>query len=68
MSNIMPIPDEVREQILKMRTLPDCPNMFDVNAVQRLAFDSGFYAAVAWIEDNREAYAHFILTGEDASD
>jgi hypothetical protein len=57
------MPDEVREQILKLRTLPGCPNMFDVNAVQRLAFDNGMYAAVDWIEENRKAYSTFILTG-----
>ena len=37
-----PMPAEVREQILSLRTLPGCPNMFDVNAVQRLAFDNDF--------------------------
>ena len=58
------MPDEVREQILKLRTLPDCPNMFDVNAVQRLAFDNGMYAAVDWIENNRKSYSNFIFTGE----
>ncbi len=58
------MPDAVREQILKLRTLPDCPNMFDAPAVQRLAFGCGFYALVDFIETDRKAYAHFILTGE----
>ena len=60
-----PMPDKVREEILQLRTLPNCPNMFSVNEVQRLAFDNGMYAAVDWIENNRKAYAHFILTGEE---
>jgi len=59
-----PMPDEVREQILKLRTLPGCPNMFDVHAVQRLALDNGFYAAVDWIENNRKSYSNFIFTGK----
>jgi hypothetical protein len=60
------MPDEVREQIFKLRTLPDCPNMFDLGAVQRLAFDNDMYALVEFIETDRKAYATFILTGEDS--
>ena len=40
-------------------------NMFDVPAVQRMAFESGFYELVCFIEEHREAYVHFILTGEE---
>jgi hypothetical protein len=58
------ISGEVQGQILTLRTLPECPNMFDVNTVQRLAFDHGFYELVNFIETDRNAYAHFILTGE----
>ena len=58
------IPDKVVEDILKLRTLPNCPNMFDTNAVQRLAFDNEMYELVDFIETERKAYAHFILTGE----
>jgi len=56
--------NKVREQILTIRTLPDCPNMFDVTAVQRLAFDNGFYELVDFIETDRKAYSTFILTGK----
>ena len=55
--------DRVREQILALRTLPDCPNMFDVRAVQRLAFDHDFYDLVNFIETDRKAYVTFIFTG-----
>ena len=61
----IPMPSKVREEILKLRTLPGCPNMFSINEVQRLAFDNEMYAAVDWIENNRKAYSHFILTGEE---
>jgi len=57
------VPDLIRDQILELRNLPDCPNMFDTNAVQRLAFDHGFYNLVDFIESDRKAYAEFILTG-----
>ena len=39
-------------------------NMFDTITVQRIAFDMGFYELVDFIETERKAYAHFILTGE----
>jgi len=57
------VPDLVRDQILELRNLPDCPNMFDTNAVQRLAYDRGFYNLVDFIETDRKTYAAFILTG-----
>ena len=58
------IPDEVVDEILKLRTLPGCPNMFDTLAVQRLAFDNELYALVDFLETDRKAYSQFILTGE----
>ena len=39
-------------------------NMLDVPAVQRMAFEMGFYELVCFIEDDRAAYIRFILTGE----
>jgi hypothetical protein len=38
--------------------------MFDANAVQRLAFDLGYYELVNLLEDDRKAYSAFILSGE----
>ena len=40
-------------------------NMFDIPSVQRVAFESGFYELVCFIEENRAAYVRFILTGEE---
>jgi hypothetical protein len=57
-------PDNIRKEILKLRTFPNCPNMFDIHAVQRLAFDHEMYTLVDFIETDRKAYTHFILTGE----
>ena len=39
-------------------------NMFDIPAVQRMAFEMGFYELVCFIEEDRAAYIRFILTGE----
>jgi len=39
-------------------------NMCDCNAVQVVANDMQFYELVIYIEEHREAYFHFILTGE----
>ena len=39
-------------------------NMFDTPAVQRMAFEMGFYELVYFIEEDRAAYVRFILTGE----
>ena len=56
--------EKVKKQILAVRDT--ClTNMFDVNAVQRIANDMGFYELVVYLEDNRREYAHFILTGEE---
>jgi hypothetical protein len=58
------VSDRVFEQVLELRKLPNCPNMFDVHAVQRLAFENEFYELVDFIESDRKAYARLILTGE----
>lgn len=55
--------DTVKEQILAIRAT-GVANMFDVYAVQRLAFERYFFELVYYIEDDRAGYVHFILTGE----
>lgn len=55
--------ETIREQILAVRDTA-LTNMFDVNMVQRIANDMGFYELVIYLEDHRKEYAHFILTGE----
>ncbi len=53
----------IKEQILKVSATGET-NMLDANMVQRIANREGFYELVCFIEDNRRAYSHFILTGE----
>ena len=55
----------VKEQILAIRDT-GLTNMFDVNAVQRLAFEKDFYELVCFIEENRKSYVNFILYGDKA--
>lgn len=55
--------ETIKEQILAIRDT-GLTNMFDVNMVQRLAYERDFYELVVYLEENREEYVHFILTGE----
>lgn len=54
----------IKEQILEIRDT-GLTNMFDVNMVQRLAYERDFYELVAWLEEHRKEYVRFILTGEE---
>lgn len=55
--------EKIKEQILAIRDT-GLTNMFDVNMVQRIANDMGFYELVVYLEEHRREYAHFIITGE----
>ncbi|EFM24298.1 DUF5049 domain-containing protein [Selenomonas sp. oral taxon 149] len=55
--------EKVVSQIMDIRDSGQV-NMFDVPAVQRIAFEKGFYELVCFIEEDRAAYVRFILTGE----
>lgn len=50
-------------QLLRIRSCGKV-NMCDINAVQRIAFDSGLFDLVLYIEEDKARYFHFILTGE----
>ena len=55
--------DKEREQILAVRATGRT-NMFDTNAVQVIADEMHFYELVVFIEEHKDNYARFILTGE----
>ena len=55
--------ETIKDQILAIRDT-GLTNMFDMNAVQRLAYERDFYELVVYLEENRKEYVHFILTGE----
>ena len=54
---------KIRQQILAVRDTGRT-NMFDTNAVQRIAFEMDMYELVAWIDDHKKEYASFILYGD----
>ena len=56
--------EKIREQIFAVRD-SGAANMCETAAVQRAAFDRGFYELVLFIEENRESYWDFILTGKE---
>ena len=56
--------EKIREQIFAVRD-SGAANMCDMAAVQRAAFDRNFYELVLFIEEHRDAYWDFILTGKE---
>mgnify|MGYP001032065572 CR=1 FL=1 len=56
--------EKIREQISAVRD-SGVANMCDTAAVQRAAFERDFYELVLFIEENREEYWNFILTGRE---
>ena len=56
--------DTIKEQILAVRDT-GLTNMFDLSAVQRIAYDMDFFELVCFLEDEKAAYVRFILTGEE---
>lgn len=56
--------EKIREQIPAVRD-SGVANMCDTAAVQRAAFERDFYELVLFIEENREEYWNFILTGRE---
>ena len=54
----------IKQQILAVRDTGKT-NMLDTNTIQRIAFDNGYHELVCFIEDNRKAYAEFIISGTE---
>ncbi|MEE0421256.1 MAG: DUF5049 domain-containing protein [Lachnospiraceae bacterium] len=55
--------EKVRDQILAVRATGRT-NMFDLNMVQVIANEMNFYELVVFIEEHKNVYVRFILTGE----
>ena len=55
--------EKIKKQILAVRDT-GLTNMFDANAVQRIAYDMGFFELVVYLDEHRREYVHFIFTGE----
>lgn len=57
------MPPAVKDQILAVRDT-GLTNMFDMTAVQRIAYDMNFYDLICWLEDHKKEYSRFIMFGE----
>ena len=55
--------DKIKEQVLIIRET-GLTNMFDVIAVQRIAYEMNFYELVDFLETDRKAYIDFIIYGK----
>lgn len=55
--------EKVKEQILAIRA-SGRTNMFDIKAVQRLAYKAHFYELVCYIDEHKTEYANFIMYGK----
>jgi len=55
---------KVKEQILAVRDT-GLTNMFDTRTVQRIAHEMDFLELVTFLEENKDKYVRFILTGEE---
>lgn len=53
----------IKEQILAIRET-GLTNMFDIHTVQRIASEMEFWELVIFLEEGKEDYIHFVLTGE----
>ena len=56
--------DKVFRALMRIRD-SGATNMFDTNAVQRLAYDAGEYELVMYFEEHKKQYVHFIMTGRE---
>lgn len=55
---------KVKEQILAVRDT-GLTNMFDTCTVQHIAHEMDFLELVTFLEENKDKYVRFILTGEE---
>jgi hypothetical protein len=56
--------ETIKKQILAIRDT-GLTNMFDVNTVQWLANERGFYELVIFLEEHRKEHVRFILYGDE---
>ena len=55
---------KVKEQILAVRDTGQT-NMFDTRAVQCIANEMNFIELVVFLDEHKDKYVRFILTGEE---
>ena len=55
--------DEMKAQLLEIRD-SGVTNMFDINTVQRIAFEKGWFELTDFLETCRNIYAWWVLKGD----
>ena len=60
------INDRIISQIMEIRDSGET-NMFDINVVQRLAFERNYFELVLFIEEHKKEYVNFIMYGKAES-
>ena len=55
----------IKKQIIAIQE-SGLANMLDTCYVQRLAHERNFFELVIFIEDHKNDYVHFIMTGDEA--
>jgi hypothetical protein len=56
--------ETIKNQIFTIRDT-GLTNMFDLNAVQRIADEMDFYELVTFLDEDKAKYVRFILIGEE---
>lgn len=56
--------NKIKQQILSIRDT-GLTNMFDIQMVQRIANEMNFFELVIFLEEERDKYVKFILSGEE---
>lgn len=56
--------DVIKKQILDIRDSGET-NMFDVSRVRIISLRKGYFELLEFLENNKNAYVRFILTGEE---
>ena len=54
----------IKKQILNIRDSGET-NMFDVSRVKIISLRKGYFELLEFLENNKNAYVRFILTGEE---
>ena len=55
----------IKQQIIAIQE-SGLTNMLDTIYVQRLAHERNFFDLVIFVEDHKQEYVHFIMTGDEA--
>ena len=67
MSEKVKIDSTALEQLLEVRDSGET-NMFDFNAVQRIAYEHDFFELVTWMEEHCDEYGRLIMYGAAEED